>query len=63
MDTHRRPANTQAGRVKALYERLARLLGGLAPDRIDALKEHLESEQASEQGTDNERPASAGNSR
>lgn len=56
MDTHRRTAHPETGRVKALYERLARLLRGLPQDRIDALKEHLDHEQASEQGTDHERP-------
>lgn len=62
MDTHRRAAHPETGRVKALYERLTRLLRGLPPDRIDALQEHLDDEQASEERND-ERPTEASDSR
>jgi hypothetical protein len=45
VDAHDDPGNTQSGRVKRLYDRLATILRRLSPERCGAFSEHLENEQ------------------
>jgi hypothetical protein len=53
-------ADPRTDRVKRLYDRLAKAIEGLSPDRLEALEEYLEDEQAKEagsEGNDPDRPA------
>ena len=50
MDTHSSEPDPQAGRITRLYERLAKLVRALGPNRQEAFKEYLDGQES--QATD-----------
>ncbi len=52
MDAHDDSADPAKDRVKRLYDKLAEAIEGLPPDRLEALEERLDDEQAKEQQAD-----------
>ena len=48
MDPHGRGEADQQGRVKRLYDRLAKILKGMSPERVEALEDHLDAQEERE---------------
>ena len=48
MEAHDDSADPAKDRIRRLYDRLAEAVEGLPPDRLEALEEYLDDEQAKE---------------
>jgi len=53
---HQPAAGERAGRIKRLYDRLAAILRGLPPDRLEAFHDHLQDTEASDDADDHRGP-------
>lgn len=50
MDSHKRCGDTDKGRVKRLYDRLASMFQRLSPERREAMTEHLHEQAEADDG-------------
>jgi len=55
MEAHNGGPDSQEGRIRRLYDRLAAVLKGMRPERLEALEEHL-NEQDEARENDQGRP-------
>jgi hypothetical protein len=60
VDTHERPERARKGRLKAIYDRLAAILKGLPPDRLEAFQDYVDEQAKKESNDANRHPPPAG---